>query len=119
MTEWTFTHEPADDESVDPQWTLDQNPRFTIQDARAYRGGLVVVEHSPESEPGFWVKHHGTHRTLDAAKAECIGRADRAALAAAYIEKIGYDPFTDDPTIDPETVRRTLAEYDAAAADGA
>lgn len=38
---------------------------------------------------------------------------DRARLAEAYIEKIGYDPFEDDPSIDPETVRQTLAEYDA------
>lgn len=43
----------------------------------------------------------------------CATDADRAALAAAYIEKIGYDPFADDPTINPETVRRTLAEWDA------
>lgn len=41
---------------------------------------------------------------------------DRAALAAAYVEKIGYDPFEDDPTIDEEEVRQTLIEYDEVAA---
>lgn len=75
MTEWTFTHEPAEDESTDPQWVLDQNPRFSVQDARAYGGGLVVVEHSPDDAPGFWVKHHGTHRALYRAQEECIRRA--------------------------------------------
>lgn len=48
----------------------------------------------------------------------CATDADRAALAAAYLDKIGYDPFADDPTIDPETVRKTLAEYDEVAAAG-
>lgn len=45
----------------------------------------------------------------------CATDAARAALTTAYIEKIGYDPFADDPTINPEAVRRTLAEWDAAA----
>lgn len=118
MTEWTFTHEPAEDDSTDPQWVLDQHRRWTIQDARAYGGGLVVVEHSPEDEPGFWVRHHGTHHgagCLGRAMAECARRADHAALAAAYVAKIGYDPFEDDPAIDPEIVRQTLAEYDRVA----
>lgn len=42
----------------------------------------------------------------------------RSWLAREYTDKIGYDPFADDPTIDPETVRQTLAEYDAEAARG-
>ena len=118
MTEWTFTLEPADDDTVDSQWILDQNPRFTIQDCRAYQGGLVVVEHAPEETPpeDLWVIHHGEHQILDAAKAECIQRADRAALAAEYLAKIGYDPFEDDPTIDPDIVRHTLKEHDEIAA---
>lgn len=75
MKKWTFTLETADDESVDPQYTLDQNPRFGIQDARAYGGGLVVVEHSAHDDADFWIKHHGVHREIEPAKAECIQRA--------------------------------------------
>lgn len=70
----TFTYCPADDDSVDPEWVCDQAPRFTIQDARSYGGGLVVVEHSPDGEP-FWCRHHGSHRSLRAAKADLIRRA--------------------------------------------
>ena len=38
---------------------------------------------------------------------------DRAALAAAYLERIGYDPFKDDPAISEDEVRQTLAEHAA------
>ena len=41
---------------------------------------------------------------------------DRQALARAYVEQIGYDPFEDDPTISIETVRETLRERDRSAA---
>ena len=37
---------------------------------------------------------------------------DRAALAAAYMERVGYDPFEDDPTISEDEVRQILAELD-------
>jgi len=40
----------------------------------------------------------------------------RAALAAEYVELIGYDPFEDDPTISCDEVERTLAEWRAEAA---
>ncbi len=92
MKKWTFTHELADDEGTDPQWTLDQSPRFTIQDARAYGGGLVVVEHSPDTEEAFWVKHHGTHTTIGHAMAECARRAEDGTIASA--------PPTDDREYD-------------------
>lgn len=38
---------------------------------------------------------------------------DRAALGAAYVAAIGYNPFDDDPTITPQEVRQTLREYHA------
>lgn len=63
---------------------------------------------------------HGQIETSDPAIAATLrnahDEADRAALGREYLEKIGYDPFKDDPTIDPETVRQTLAEYDDIAA---
>lgn len=47
---------------------------------------------------------------------------DKQQLAAEYVEKIGYDPFEDDPTLTAEEVAQTLREYDAevaaARADG-
>lgn len=42
-----------------------------------------------------------------------LAEIDRATLAAEYLKKIGYDPFEDDPEISVETVRSTLAEFDA------
>lgn len=36
---------------------------------------------------------------------------ERAALAAEYVNLIGYDPFADDPSLTVEDVRQTLAEY--------
>lgn len=33
-------------------------------------------------------------------------------LAAEYVAKVGYDPFEDDPTIDPAEVEQTLRELD-------
>lgn len=36
---------------------------------------------------------------------------DRAQLAAEYVDRIGYDPFEDDPTISIGDVRQTLREY--------
>lgn len=33
-------------------------------------------------------------------------------LAAEYLDKIGYDPFEDDPTIDPAEVEQILREHD-------
>jgi hypothetical protein len=50
-----------------------------------------------------------------AEKLDTIAR-EMAALAAEYLAKIGYDPFEDDPTIDPDTVRQTLKEHDELAA---
>ena len=41
----------------------------------------------------------------------------KAALAAEYVAKIGYDPFADDPTISPDLVAQILAEHDAIEAD--
>lgn len=37
----------------------------------------------------------------------------RAALAAIYVDVIGYDPFEDDDGIDPAEVARTLVEHAA------
>lgn len=42
-----------------------------------------------------------------------VVRKNRSALSREYVEKIGYDPFEDDPSITPEEVQRTLEEYDA------
>lgn len=36
----------------------------------------------------------------------------KAELAAEYLDKIGYDPFEDDPTMTVEEVAQLLAEYD-------
>jgi hypothetical protein len=36
----------------------------------------------------------------------------RAELSAEYIEKIGYDPFEDDPTISEAEVASILSEHD-------
>lgn len=38
-------------------------------------------------------------------------RGNRAALAALYVETIGYDPFEDDPTISIEDVWGVLIDY--------
>jgi hypothetical protein len=63
---------------------------------------------------------HGQIETRDPAIAATLRKAqdeaDRAALGREYLEKIGYDPFEDDPAISTETVRQTLAEYDEIAA---
>lgn len=75
MAAHDFTFVPAEDETVDSEYVLNQNPLWTIQDARAYGGGWVVVEHGAPSDSGFWIKHHGTHRTLKSAKAEILRRA--------------------------------------------
>lgn len=37
----------------------------------------------------------------------------RAQLAAAYVEKVGYDPFQDDPQATEAEIAQTLAEWDA------
>ena len=39
----------------------------------------------------------------------------RQTLAAQYLDRIGYDPFTDDPTITVAEVRQTLKEHAEAA----
>jgi len=39
----------------------------------------------------------------------------RFRLRDEYVERIGYDPFADDPTISPDEVERILAEHRAAA----
>jgi len=36
---------------------------------------------------------------------------NKAELAEMYIDKIGYNPFEDDPTISTETVRDTLTDW--------
>jgi len=46
-----------------------------------------------------------------------IEAMDREALAAEYVERIGYDPFEDDPTISEDEVRQTLVEHAAALAE--
>lgn len=38
----------------------------------------------------------------------------RERLAAEYLDKIGYDPFMDDPTISVDEVEEILREYDEA-----
>lgn len=38
------------------------------------------------------------------------GREDRAALAAEYLDLVGYDPFEDDPDISPAEVETLLVE---------
>lgn len=43
--------------------------------------------------------------------ASIIDDANKAALAAEYVELIGYDPFEDDATITYAEVRQTLADY--------
>jgi hypothetical protein len=37
---------------------------------------------------------------------------NRQELAAAYIDKVGYDPFEDDPTITEAEVAENLAGHD-------
>lgn len=37
----------------------------------------------------------------------------KESLAAEYVTKIGYDPFTDDPSATLSTVAQLLREYDA------
>lgn len=41
----------------------------------------------------------------------------REALRAEYLDKIGYDPFADDPSATDNDVRQTLAEYDIAVSE--
>ena len=38
--------------------------------------------------------------------------AIRKQLAAEYIDRIGYDPFEDDPSITLDEVRNALRDYD-------
>jgi hypothetical protein len=40
----------------------------------------------------------------------------KAALAAEYLDLIGYDPFEDDPEITVEEVAANLADYKVAVA---
>ena len=37
----------------------------------------------------------------------------RAQLAAAYVEKVGYDPFQDEPQTTDAEIAQTLVEWDA------
>ena len=37
----------------------------------------------------------------------------RAQLAAAYVEKVGYDPFRDEPQTTEGEIAQTLLEWDA------
>ena len=37
----------------------------------------------------------------------------RAQLAAAYVEKVGYDPFQDEPQTTEAEIAQTLLEWDA------
>ena len=41
------------------------------------------------------------------------GEARRTKLAAAYVALVGYDPFTDDPSISVDEVESALAELTA------
>lgn len=43
---------------------------------------------------------------------------DRVALAAEYVELVGYDPFEDDPTIEESVVAETIAEIRKMQEDG-
>ena len=65
-----FRYEPAEDESVDPQYVLISNPNITIQDATAYGLGWCVNEWIEEPDPCS--KPHGIFKTLEAAKAAAL-----------------------------------------------
>lgn len=75
-----FTHKPAEDDQSDPEYELKSAPHWSIQDARAYGGGLVLNEHAPEGTPDadFWVREHGVFTELGRAMAECIKLAEAA-----------------------------------------
>jgi hypothetical protein len=50
----------------------------------------------------------------------CAAGSDSAALAVAYAEIVGHDPFADDPAADPGDVAVTLRDFvkEVAAAAG-
>lgn len=48
-------------------------------------------------------------RTLVARISDALN--DRAALAAIYVDTIGYDPFAEDPEADPADVLAILQDY--------
>lgn len=48
---------------------------------------------------------------LKAQVAEIRAAADEKALAAIYLDLIGYDPFEDDPESGAEDVRAVLLNY--------
>lgn len=67
----------------------------------------------------------GEHRSADIAELESklfdaavsegliaeTGDERRTRLAAAYVERIGYDPFEDDPTISADEVEQALRDH--------
>ena len=72
-----FTHKPAEDDQTDPEYVYNPAPHWSIQDARAYGAGLVLIEHAPEgtADADHWVQEHGEFTLLGDAMAECIRKA--------------------------------------------
>lgn len=110
----TLTDRDRDNLLSDMNWTI-QHGRVRLIASPARDGAeRRFVLANPYGSHSLLVSATDAERLNAHWQGFCAADADRAALAAAYVEKIGYDPFEDDPTIDPEVVRRTLAEYEAA-----
>jgi hypothetical protein len=90
------------------------------KDDIAFINALRAVEPSL----GIWAELRlDAGQSLDDLKASlrrAIGvvEDEKKALADAYVERIGYDPFEDDPNITVAEVAHTLAEHDKIEARG-
>ena len=74
------------------------NNFLTVKGFSDYYG---IGQSSGQVYIGLWRELHEAH---------C---ANVKALGAEYEALIGYNPFSDDPSISVETVRQTLADYKA------
>ncbi len=71
-----FTFNPAEDESVDPEYVLKDYPNITVQ-VCAWGGttDYSVNEHGyeePEAEQGFFLQSHGVFSSLERAMTHAI-----------------------------------------------
>jgi len=111
---------------VDQSWRNDACPCFAVgavlvwvdyaDPAERENGGVrFTISNNPDA-PGA-ADHNETLMDGDdwaavlAYVAHHAASPERAALAAEYVNLIGYDPFADDPSLTVEDVRQTLAEY--------
>lgn len=83
MVKWKY--EPAEDDSVDPQWVLltddGKDTHIAIQDCRSYGGGYAVNEYNGEGE-SFSMLDVGTAGSLRAAQKIALERLAKRPVTA-------------------------------------